>query len=59
MPPISTLRQSARDLGRTGVEMLLARLSGDPPVSASAPAAVHRLPVRLIERASVAPPRHG
>jgi LacI family transcriptional regulator len=51
MPPISTLRQSARDLGRKGVEMLLARLAGD------APSTVHRLPVRLIERASVAPPR--
>jgi LacI family transcriptional regulator len=51
MPPISTLRQSARELGRKGVEMLLARLSGE------APSTVHRLPVRLIERASVAPPR--
>ncbi|HTJ92990.1 MAG TPA: LacI family DNA-binding transcriptional regulator [Pararobbsia sp.] len=51
LPPISTLHQSARDLGRKGVEMLLARLSGE------APSTVHRLPVRLIERASVAPPR--
>ena len=51
MPPISTMRQSARDLGRTGVDMLLARLAGD------APPTVRRLPVRLIERASVAPPR--
>jgi LacI family transcriptional regulator, galactose operon repressor len=51
MPPISTLRQSTRDLGRKGVEMLLARLAGDTPST------VQRLPVRLIERASVAPPR--
>jgi LacI family transcriptional regulator len=58
MPPISTLRQSARDLGRTGVEMLLARLTGESAASSSPPATVHRLPVRLIERASVARPRH-
>lgn len=50
MPPISTLRQSARELGRKGVDLLLARLTGDVP------AVVERLPVRLIERASVAPP---
>jgi LacI family transcriptional regulator len=50
MPPISTLRQSARDLGRTGVDMLLARLAGDTHPT------VRRLPVRLIERASVAAP---
>nr|WP_284503541.1 LacI family DNA-binding transcriptional regulator [Caballeronia sp. GAWG1-1] len=51
MPPITTLRQSARDLGRTGVELLLARLSG------GGPSTVRRLPVSLIQRASVAPPR--
>jgi LacI family transcriptional regulator len=51
MPPISTLHQSARELGRKGVDMLLARLSGD------APSTTERLPVRLIQRASVAPPR--
>jgi LacI family transcriptional regulator len=51
MPPLSTLRQSARGLGRTGVDILLARLSGE------APSTVRRLPVQLIERASVAPPR--
>lgn len=50
MPPISTLRQSARELGRKGVDLLLARLTGDVP------SVIERLPVQLIERASVAPP---
>jgi LacI family transcriptional regulator len=54
MPPISTMRQSARDLGRTGADLLLARLAGGAD---SGPAIVRRLPVTLIERASVAPPR--
>ncbi|CAB3793973.1 HTH-type transcriptional repressor CytR [Pararobbsia alpina] len=58
MPPISTLRQSARDLGRTGVEMLLERLAGKRQGATDTPPTVHRLPVRLIERASVARPRH-
>lgn len=53
MPPITTLRQSASGLGRTGVALLIAMLRGKEP----APAAVHRLPVKLIERASVGPPR--
>jgi LacI family transcriptional regulator len=53
MPPITTLRQSASELGRTGVALLIAMLKGKNP----APAAVHRLPVKLIERASVGPPR--
>jgi LacI family transcriptional regulator len=51
MPPISTLRQSARGLGRRAVDILIARLAGEVP------ATVERLPVQLIERASVAPPR--
>lgn len=53
MPPITTLRQSASGLGRTGVALLIAMLTDQVP----APAAVHRLPVKLIERASVGPPR--
>ncbi|HEX3639077.1 MAG TPA: substrate-binding domain-containing protein, partial [Paraburkholderia sp.] len=67
MPPITTLRQSARELGRAGVAILLAMLAADHGEAAGAAAAlapgaalgapVHRLPVRLIERASVAPPR--
>jgi LacI family transcriptional regulator len=56
MPPISTMRQSARDLGRTGVDMLLARLAGEAD---SAPVTIRRLPVTLIERASVAPLRES
>jgi LacI family transcriptional regulator len=64
MPPITTLRQSARELGRAGVAILLAMLAGDSTgaddalAAAAAPGKpVHRLPVCLIERASVAPPR--
>jgi LacI family transcriptional regulator len=62
MPPITTLRQSARELGRAGVAILLAMLAGDPAATALASATTpgkpeHRLPVSLIERASVAPPR--
>jgi LacI family transcriptional regulator len=67
MPPITTLRQSAREIGRAGVAILLAMLAADNADAVSAAAAlapsatqgkpVHRLPVRLIERASVAPPR--
>jgi LacI family transcriptional regulator len=53
MPPITTLRQSATELGRTGVALLVAMLTGQSPASPT----VHRLPVRLIERASVARPR--
>jgi LacI family transcriptional regulator len=53
MPPITTLRQSASGLGRAGVALLIAMLNDQTP----APAAVHRLPVKLIERASVGPPR--
>jgi LacI family transcriptional regulator len=50
MPPITTLRQSAGELGRTAVTLLVDMLNGRPP----APTLVHRLPVRLVERASVA-----
>ncbi len=53
MPPITTLNQSAAELGRTAVT-LLASMLGDAP---SVPAAVHRLPVTLTVRASVGPPR--
>lgn len=55
MPPISTLRQSARDLGRTGVSTLLALLDGS--TTAHGPATIQRLPVQLVQRASVAAPR--
>ncbi len=53
MPPITTVRQSAAELGRTGVALLIAMLTEQ----ATVPPTVHRLPVKLIERASVSPPR--
>lgn len=53
MPPITTLNQSAAKLGRTAVALLAAMLSDVPNL----PAAVHRLPVTLTQRASVGPPR--
>jgi len=50
-PPITTIRQPVRQMGERGVDLLLARIKeGDGP------AAPVRLPVVLIERASVAPP---
>jgi len=55
MPPITTVRQSAAELGRTGVALLVAMLTGQ----ATASPTVRRLPVELIERASVGPPRSG
>ena len=57
MPPRSTLRQSARDLGRTGVATLLGLLDGSS-AAALGPATVQRLPVQLVQRASVAAPRN-
>jgi len=53
MPPITTVRQSAAELGRTGVALLVAMLTGQATSSPT----VRRLPVELIERASVGPPR--
>lgn len=55
MPAITTVRQSAAELGRMSVALLVSMLTSD----ATSHPAVHRLPVRLIERASVAPPRAG
>jgi LacI family transcriptional regulator len=51
-PPITTVRQPVRLMGEHGVDALIARIKGDDH-----PATVERLPVKLIERASVAPPR--
>ncbi len=48
-PPLSTVRQSARDLGRQGIEALLAVLAGQPVVREQ------RVAVTLVERGSVAP----
>lgn len=54
MPPITTMRQSVRELGRTSVRVLMEMLTGDAAV-APAPVATpaHRLPVELIVRGSV------
>ncbi|WP_244132390.1 LacI family DNA-binding transcriptional regulator [Burkholderia lata] len=57
MPPISTLRQSTRELGRTAVATLIDIISAAPDRTADA--TIQRLPVQLIERASVGAPRHG
>jgi len=51
-PPITTVRQPIRLMGEHGVNALIARIKGDDHL-----ATVERLPVKLIERASVAPPR--
>jgi LacI family transcriptional regulator len=50
-PPITTVRQPVRLMGERGVDVLLSRIRGD-----DGPTAPLRLPVALIERASVAPP---
>ena len=50
-PPLTAIRQPVQDMARHGVELLLSRLRGDP----GPPRAV-RLPVELIERASVTAP---
>jgi LacI family transcriptional regulator len=53
-PPITTVRQPIRLMGEHGVNALIARIKGDDH-----PASVERLPVTLIERASVAAPKVG
>lgn len=50
-PGLTTVRQSAREMGRAGVHALLALFEKKTP------AALTRLPVSLVERQSVAPPR--
>jgi len=50
-PPLTTVRQSAADFGRTGIRLLVEGLSGN-----DAPA-IHRVPVELVERGSVTSPR--
>ncbi|WP_419690284.1 LacI family DNA-binding transcriptional regulator [Burkholderia theae] len=55
MPPITTMRQPARELGRAAVDALVGALTSESDDVGSR--SVQRLPVRLIERASVAPPK--
>jgi LacI family transcriptional regulator len=50
-PPITTVRQPARELGRLGVRHLIAQIRGDAPIQ------IQRLPATLVVRQSVAPPR--
>ena len=50
-PALTTVRQPTADLGRTGLSTLLAI------INKGSPAAVTRLPVTLVERQSVCPPR--
>ncbi|MGI4855605.1 MAG: LacI family DNA-binding transcriptional regulator [Janthinobacterium lividum] len=61
MPPLTTMRQSVGDLGRTSVEILMAALAPEraaagKPASQRSAGTVRRLPVTLIQRASVGPP---
>ncbi len=49
-PPVSTIRQPVVAIGERAVSLLIADGNGPPPCE--------HLPVHLIERASVAPPRH-
>jgi LacI family transcriptional regulator len=50
-PPLTTIRQPIAALGRLGFQTLLALLNKEKPVT------LKRLPVELVERHSVAPPR--
>ena len=50
-PPLTTIRQSIREMGQAATGLLLALIEGVEP-----PAAI-RMPQRLVERQSAAPPR--
>jgi LacI family transcriptional regulator len=50
-PGLTTIRQPTADLGRAGLRVLLALINGQRAVELT------RLPVTLVERQSVAPPR--
>ena len=52
-PPLTAIRQPVELIGRTGFQRLFALMNGKRP------APITRLPVELIERKSVAPPRGG
>jgi LacI family transcriptional regulator len=51
-PPLTSVAQPIDELGRLGAERLISMIGGADP----APDLL-RLPVRVVERASVAPPR--
>jgi LacI family transcriptional regulator, galactose operon repressor len=51
-PPLTSIAQPIDDLGRRGAERLLAMIGGEPFEPTRT-----RLPVELVQRASVAPPR--
>lgn len=51
-PPLTSIAQPIDDLGRRGAERLLAMIKGEPFEATQT-----RLPVKLVERASVAAPR--
>ncbi|WP_428391064.1 LacI family DNA-binding transcriptional regulator [Lichenicoccus sp.] len=53
-PPLTAIRQPLREMARRGVDLLLARLRGE-----SMPEQTVRLPVQLIDRASVIAPRRN
>ena len=58
VPPLTTVAQPVGDLARAAVERLLARIEQPRGAQQGAPPAAHTVfPVRLVVRASTAPPR--
>jgi LacI family transcriptional regulator len=51
-PPLTVLSQDPAEIGRVSARLLLDRLAGGPP-------ATELVPMRLVERASAAPPAHS
>jgi LacI family transcriptional regulator len=51
-PPLTTVRQSTAHFGRRGIELLVENING-----AAKPDRPERVPVELVERGSVTPPR--
>ena len=51
-PPLTVLSQEPAEIGRVSARLLLDRLAGGPP-------ATELVPMRLVERASAAPPVHS
>jgi DNA-binding LacI/PurR family transcriptional regulator len=58
VPPLTTVAQPVGELARAAVERLLARIEQPQGAQPGAPPAAHTVfPVRLVVRASTAPPR--